>query len=155
MDLCSLCHAGPGDPLKPSFTFTSGEDIRRYISLPEVNATQPLDVHGSQAQLLESSRCYKSSEMTCTTCHNVHLQQRDAASFSKTCLSCHRVESCGEYKTKGAFIANDCISCHMPLQQTNQIVFDAGGVSIKPRIRNHRIAIYALTSSREQLSPEP
>jgi hypothetical protein len=143
MDLCSLCHAGPGSSLKPSFSFKPEEDIHKYISLSEESANQALDVHGSQVQLLESSRCFKASKMTCTTCHNVHLQQREAASFSKTCLRCHRVESCGKYRTIGDTIANDCISCHMPLQLTNQIVFDTDGLPVRPRIRNHKIAIYA------------
>jgi hypothetical protein len=30
----------------------------------------------------------------------------------------------------------------MPLKQSNQIVFDAAGSQIKPRVRSHRIAIY-------------
>ena len=148
MSLCSLCHAGPGNPLSPSFTFKPGDDIHRYIALAEMPVNQALDVHGSQVQLLKSSRCFKGSQMTCTTCHDVHRQQRDAASFSKTCLTCHKAESCGEYRAVGERIAQDCVSCHMPLQLTDQIVFNDNGAPVKPRIRNHRIAIYAQTGVR-------
>ena len=153
MSLCSLCHAGPGNPLQPSFSFSPGDDIRKFIALPALPANQALDVHGSQVQLLESSRCFKGSQMTCTTCHDVHRQQRDAASFSGTCLSCHKAESCGEYRTLGQRIAEDCVSCHMPLQRTEQIVFDDNGTPVKPSIRNHRIAVYAKSSAPLSAGP--
>ena len=80
--------------------------------------------------------------MTWSTCHNVHKPQRDAASFSARCLTCHKIENCGKFSTMGAQILNRCTTCHMPLQQSNQIIFDADGHQIKPQVRTHKIAIY-------------
>ena len=142
MDLCALCHAGPGTPKARAFSFVPGGVLADYLSIPEDAPDIPADVHAHQVQMLESSRCFRSSSMTCTTCHDVHKPQRDAASFSEHCLTCHKAESCGKYSSMGSQILRNCVNCHMPLRQTNQIVFDADGQQIKPQVRSHRIAIY-------------
>ncbi len=142
MDLCALCHAGPGTPRAPGFSFAAGEPLEQYLSIADDAPDTPIDVHAHQVQQLRSSRCFRSSSMTCTTCHNVHTTQRDAASFSEHCLACHTIESCGRYPAMGSQILNQCVNCHMPLRQSNQIVFDADGHHIKPQVRSHRIAIY-------------
>jgi hypothetical protein len=142
MDLCALCHAGPGTPRAPAFSFSAGGVLGQYLSIADDAPENPADVHAHQFQQLRSSRCFRSSSMTCTTCHDVHKPQRDAASFSEHCLTCHKVESCGEYSTMGSQILRSCVNCHMPLKQSNQIVFDAAGSQIKPQVRSHRIAIY-------------
>lgn len=144
MDLCALCHAGPGTPKEPSFSFVPGDVLTKYVDIPKDSADAPVEVHAHQVQMLERSLCFRSSEMTCTTCHEVHQTQRNAASFSVHCLTCHRVESCGEFSTRGSRISQDCVNCHMPLQRSAQIVFDADGQRIKPGVRSHRIAIYAV-----------
>jgi hypothetical protein len=41
----------------------------------------------------------------------------------------------------------NCIDCHMPKQDTNLIVFDAQGHTLKPQVRNHWIKVYSQTSS--------
>ena len=86
---------------------------------------------------------YQSSAITCSTCHNVHTPQRDVASFSERCLTCHKTESCGRYATMGLQIPRDCMKCHMPLKKSNQIVLDTQGGEVKPQVRTHRIAIYS------------
>jgi hypothetical protein len=142
MDLCALCHAGPGTPKAPSFSFVAGDTLAKYLTISDDAPDTPTDVHGHQVQQLSSSRCFRSTNMTCATCHNVHTPQRDVASFSGRCLTCHKTESCGRYATLGTRILTRCVDCHMPLNQSNQIVFDADGGQIKPQVRNHRIAIY-------------
>ena len=142
IDLCALCHAGPGNLKAPAFSFVPGANLAKYVAIPDDPADTPIDVHAHQVQLLESSRCFRSSTMTCTTCHDVHKQQRDVAYFSERCLTCHKVESCGRYATMGAGILHKCVDCHMPLRESNVIAFDAGGHSVKPQVRSHRIAIY-------------
>jgi len=95
-------------------------------------------------QLLKRSRCFQSSaNMTCTTCHDVHTVQRDAAAFSPRCLSCHQPKNCGEYPKLGEQIARDCVNCHMPLQESKVLFSNTGGKKIVPMVRNHRIAVYA------------
>jgi hypothetical protein len=106
-------------------------------------------VHGNQVALLERSRCFQSSQMTCTTCHNVHIPQRDAVAFSSRCLGCHKPESCGMYAKMGSQIASDCVDCHMPRQESSAIVSGTKGVKIRPFVRTHWIKIYSRASLRE------
>src|SRR4029077_868392 len=98
--------------------------------------------HGNQIQHLTRSRCFQSSRMTCTTCHDVHKPQRNAASFSEHCLSCHKVEACGRYHQLGKAITSNCVDCHMPLQESEVLVSDTNGRKLKPLVRNHQIGIY-------------
>jgi hypothetical protein len=142
IDVCALCHAGPGNPGAPAFSFVPGADLAKYIAIPNDPVDTPIDVHGHQVQLLQSSRCFRSSNMTCATCHDVHTQQRDVAYFSNRCLSCHKAESCGKYPALGTKLLNKCVDCHMPLRQSAVIALDAGGHRVNPQVRSHRIAVY-------------
>jgi hypothetical protein len=102
-----------------------------------------VDVHGGTVQLLKRSRCFQSSAtMTCSTCHDVHTPQRVLAAFAPKCLACHKVESCGKFAKMGHQIDGQCVVCHMPLQQTEQIISSANGTKLQPKVRNHQIAIY-------------
>jgi hypothetical protein len=142
MDLCGWCHGGHGSEIQPWFSYIPGEPLEKYIELPQPKSGTEIDVHGSQLELLGKSRCYESSQMTCLTCHNVHKDQHDLKAFSQTCLGCHKLQACGQFAARGSAIADNCIDCHMPKQETNLIVFDTNGKSAKPQVRNHRIAIY-------------
>ena len=144
MDLCAWCHAGVGVPLLPAFSYVPGEALDKYLRVPQPDPAAPLDVHGSQVEMLERSRCFQQSAMTCLTCHDVHAVQHDTSQFSKQCLSCHKPES-AMFPKQGHQITSDCIDCHMPLQETNQIVFDQSGKKAKPKVRSHWIKVYAET----------
>jgi hypothetical protein len=139
MDLCAWCHAGHGVPLLPTFSYVPGNPLDKYLELPQLDPDAPIDVHGSQVELLKKSRCFQSSTMTCLTCHDVHGTQKDLAEFSEHCLRCHKVES---HPKMGHQIADNCIDCHMPKQQTNLIVFNWNGRKVSPEVRNHWIRIY-------------
>jgi len=139
MDLCAWCHAGHGIPLLPAFSYIPGESLDKYLELPQPEPDAPIDVHGSQVELLKKSRCLQSSTMTCLTCHDVHTTQKDPAVFSEHCLQCHKIEG---HPKMGQPIANNCVDCHMPKQQTNLIVFSWGGRKVSPEVRNHWIKIY-------------
>lgn len=144
MDVCALCHAGIGNPRASALSFTPGDVLSRYLETPKVKEAIHVDVHGSQVQLLERSRCFQSSPtMTCTTCHNVHTPQRDPAAFVSDCLKCHQIESCGTFPKLGHAIDLQCITCHMPLQETEQIIISGvDGRSLQPKVRNHEIRVY-------------
>ena len=142
IDLCAWCHAGAGENILPAFSYLPGQPLTKYVNLPLPPPGAQVDVHGSQVELLEKSRCFQSSTMTCTTCHDVHATQRDLAAFSKRCLNCHAPASCGRFPTLGDTIARNCIDCHMPRQETNLILFDRKGAKLRPRMRNHWIKIY-------------
>jgi hypothetical protein len=143
LDLCTLCHAGTAEAVGPSpLSFVPGDNIAQYLYIPEPGPNAPVDVHGNQVQLLKQSRCFQASSMTCSTCHDVHRPQRDAAGFSEHCLSCHQARQCGRYRTLGDRITQNCVDCHMPLAESETLVSDSNGREIKPRVRNHRIAVY-------------
>ena len=142
LGLCSLCHGGLGVAKAPAFSYVVGKRLEDFIRLELPNPDEAVDVHGSQVALLERSRCFKSSTMTCSTCHNVHLPQRDVKDFSGRCLTCHKVQSCGLYPKRGQRIAGKCVDCHLPNQSSNVIVSSHDGVQIKPRVRNHWIKVY-------------
>lgn len=141
MDLCAWCHAGHGRPLRPSFSYLPGEPLAEYIDLPPPDPNAPLDVHGNQVELLKQSRCYRSSNMTCLTCHDVHTVQHDLVQFSQRCLSCHKPGS-ATFARADHPITRNCIDCHMPKQETNLIVFDWKGTKVRPEMRNHWIKVY-------------
>jgi len=142
LSLCSLCHGGIGVAKAAAFSFTVGNALEDFIRLEIPKEDEPLDVHGNQVALLERSKCFKSSTMTCSTCHDVHLRQRDVADFSERCLACHKVESCGLFPKRGRTIAGKCVDCHLPSQTSNVIVSTHDGVRIRPKVRNHWIKIY-------------
>jgi hypothetical protein len=142
MDLCAWCHAGHGEPLLPSFSYVPGQPLDQYLALPQPDPDAPIDVHGSQVELLKRSRCFQSSTMTCLTCHDVHRAQKNPEALSEHCLHCHKVES---HPKMGHRIANNCVDCHMPKQQTSLIVFNWNGRKVSPEVRNHWIKIYPET----------
>ena len=139
LDACALCHAGAGTSIGPALSFVPGDDLKKYLAIPPAVA---VDVHGNQVELLETSRCFRLSNLTCTTCHDVHRPQRDSAAFSKHCLACHKAPQCGEYAQLGARIAANCVDCHMPLQKSELLFSQSNGQELRPLVRNHRIAIY-------------
>jgi hypothetical protein len=144
VDLCALCHNGIRQhEIAPAFSFVPGQALDNYVvPEPDSTDTQP-NVHGDQVGLLKRSRCYQSSpNMSCSTCHDVHAKEMPAASYSVRCLSCHRAEGCGMFKTMGTKIANNCIDCHMPVQSTSAIISETAGQSITPKMRTHWIKIY-------------
>jgi hypothetical protein len=149
MDLCAWCHAGAGVGIVPAFTYLPGEPLAKYLELPRPDPNAQLDVHGSQVELLEKSRCFQQSAMTCLTCHDVHTRQHDAAAFSQRCLNCHKPET-AMFPKLSHRVASDCIGCHMPKQETNLIVFDWNGKKARPQVRNHWIRIYNATSASDR-----
>lgn len=104
--------------------------------------TDAVDVHGNQVELLERSRCFQSSAMTCATCHDVHQTQRDTVALSARCLTCHTAKSCGLYPREGERLVGRCVDCHMPKQASNVIVSSFEGKRERPLVRTHWIKIY-------------
>jgi hypothetical protein len=48
---------------------------------------------------------------------------------------------------QGHAIDTRCIDCHMPLQETAKIVSRVDGETVRPKVRNHHIAIYPDTAA--------
>jgi len=142
ISLCALCHGGLGVAKAPAFSYTAGKELEDYLHLQAPGPNDAVDVHGNQVALLERSRCYQASSMTCSTCHDVHVLQREPAAFAGRCLTCHKVQSCGLFRKSGDRIAGKCVDCHMPNQTSNVIFSTHDGVQIRPKVRTHWIKVY-------------
>jgi len=144
LDVCAMCHSGNDQSVQRSlFAFVPGDTLSHFY-YPDFGAgkSDP-DVHGKQLQLLESSKCFRNSDLTCGSCHNAHEPEENRlAGFISKCVSCHRdaAHPAGVITSNG----QNCISCHMPLQASKTIWFNNGRESknIPYYIRTHRIAIY-------------
>ncbi len=143
IEVCAQCHGGVGDEVAPAFSFQPGEYLGDYVRLQPPDPLAQVDVHGNQVALLEKSRCFQASpDMTCTTCHNVHVVEKSAASYSDRCITCHQPEKCPAFAKLGRQMTTNCIDCHMPVQASNSLVLDVDDTRVKARVRNHWIRVY-------------
>jgi hypothetical protein len=143
VEVCAQCHGGVGDLVAPAFSFRPGEQLSLYIKLQPPDPYARIDVHGNQVALLEKSRCFQSStDMTCSTCHDVHVAERPAPSYSDRCITCHQPEKCPSFAKNNRQTAANCIDCHMPVQASNSLVLDFNDTRVKARVRNHWIRVY-------------
>jgi hypothetical protein len=149
LDACALCHSGIRKEIKPAFSFTVGDKLDEY-SLPNYNTDSSswLDVHGNQYGLLTASKCFKMSNMDCSSCHNVHKEEiNEPQVFSSHCMQCHNQAShsfCTLNTLPASTLINNCIDCHMPVQQSKKIFLEMADKdqSTPDVVRTHRIAIY-------------
>jgi hypothetical protein len=93
--------------------------------------------------LLESSKCFIGSNLTCSTCHDTHVNDRDkVVLYAARCMTCHNKDTHNECKLtnqlSAAVLTNNCISCHMPAFSSKLIVAGQSGALI----HTHHIAIY-------------
>ena len=157
LDVCALCHSGARVQLRPAFSFKVGDTLNRF-SLAKFSSDDAatLDVHGNQYGLLTSSKCFRLSQMDCSSCHNVHVNEANGASlFSQRCMTCHNESThitCSINQTPGLLLSNNCIDCHMPALPSQKILLalSNGSKTIHNLVRTHRIAIYP-ESTKEYL----
>jgi hypothetical protein len=141
IDVCAQCHGGIGESVTPPFSFRPGESLSNSLKLEPFNPRARVDVHGNQVALLEKSRCFQSSSMTCSACHDLHAPTRDAASYSDRCLACHKPQSCPTFE-KAPQRPPNCIDCHMPVQTSKSLVLDIEDEQVGARVRTHWIRVY-------------
>jgi hypothetical protein len=143
IEVCAQCHGGRRFPQAAAFSYLPGEPLDKYYNRDQSNPGAVADVHGNQVGLLQMSRCYQSSaNLVCSTCHDVHQEQRDAAAFSTRCLECHKAENCGEYSKLKETIVSGCVDCHMPVQASNLIISNHEGKQARAMVRTHWIKVY-------------
>jgi predicted CXXCH cytochrome family protein len=73
------------------------------------------------AYRLRKSACFRSSQMTCLTCHDPHDIPRGPQAvthYTEVCLSCHRQVA----HTVALPPSRTCLSCHMPKRRTDDAV---------------------------------
>src|SRR5262249_9659433 len=107
------------------------------------DANLGIDSHGQQATALMNSRCFRSSSMTCETCHDPHADERDTAKLAARCLTCHKIQACGRFASDGRAITGKCVDCHMPLEPSRLIVSTSATGTAQAQLRTHLIAVYA------------
>ncbi|WP_428330630.1 cytochrome c3 family protein [Mucilaginibacter sp.] len=147
INMCAVCHSGATSRmLKPTFGFKPGDTLSNYMAT-RASATpvdyKNIDVHGNQKALLASSKCFMSSNMDCSTCHNTHVNDRDNVTlYAAKCMTCHSATSHIQCKMTGklsaALLMGNCISCHMPAFTSKTIVVGQSGALV----HTHHIGIY-------------
>lgn len=133
-DVCAQCHfLGDAQVLRPGknyLDFRPGTPLDKVVAIFSVpakikaNRFFPL----SQFEQLKLSHCAIASKgrMGCITCHDPHVQWRGAEAsekFRERCLTCHTVASCRAPAAtrKATSPADNCVTCHMPKQPTENM----------------------------------
>ena len=150
LDACALCHSGKRQSKQPAFSFMAGDNLNNHSSADYGNIDQVnLDVHSNQYGLLTSSACFKKSDaMDCSTCHDVHKNERgNTESFNLKCIKCHGGTAmvCAEDTVILESKNSNCIACHMPLLTTNSIKINTDIDSSTIKVRTHLIDVYLNT----------
>lgn len=152
LEACALCHSGRLEKTRPSFSFVAGDRLNDFFVPKQFDdkamSANDAEVHGNQYGLLQASKCFKNSQLSCNTCHNTHVTQRgETATFSAACMKCHDTKAAAfmtpAHQQPEALQAN-CIDCHMPLRPSNVITVRLQGEDHNEAslIRSHFISVY-------------
>ena len=149
IDNCALCHSGMRTNLMPSFSYTVGNDLDRFfVPMQSVDSGASVDVHGNQVGLLRASKCFKLSEMDCSTCHEVHAKETKKLSvFSARCMNCHKEggdKFCKQQPIAGIVLRENCVDCHMPSLPSKKVFLQSAS-RLDPTpffVRTHLISTY-------------
>jgi hypothetical protein len=147
LDACALCHSGFRQEIQPAFSFTVGQRLDDFSTAKyNADSLDALDVHGNQYGLLTASKCFKSSEMDCASCHNVHVNEVNSpAIYSQRCLACHGAhDTCTVKPARGLTLSKNCVDCHMPRLESRKITLKMSNADNKTPdlVRTHKVAIY-------------
>lgn len=150
LDMCAICHSGARETTRSPFYYKPGSRLSDYLrpddSSPDVGR---IDVHGKQYQLLLSSKCFLKSNLTCSSCHNTHVDEHgDLQNFSARCITCHANPDHRALNMTAALQADmkkNCIDCHMPAQPSAIIAMQSQQRTdpVPALVRTHYISIYA------------
>ena len=139
--------------ISSTFRFKPGNHLSHFM-LSSLDSPRS-DVHGNQAGLLALSKCYLNSNMDCSTCHNLHVNERgNHAAFAQHCQTCHSLGNhnfCGMAgKMDSLLLKNNCTQCHMPEQSSAIIKVKGSDTKTNMAILmvNHRIGIYQNESEK-------
>ena len=148
LDVCALCHSGRLQQITDPFQFEAGDSISLFFEI--TNAAKKagiMDVHGNQLGVLSASKCFQLSKtMTCITCHDPHKNETgNALLFSQRCMNCHTTRHKTIEGLSNALLKNNCIDCHMPLQESTSISFllQDREQPVNAVMRTHYITVYS------------
>ncbi len=151
MEICQLCHGGmPEQLVQQPFHYRPGEPLEEYYRFDYQG--EPVGIHSnSQLPRLRMSRCFSQSDaMTCVDCHNPHAFERgDTELFSLRCMNCHAANDCGMHTTVPRELhTSNCIDCHMPARQMEDIVVMTGTDAKNLPMRDHFIKVWPEVSRK-------
>ncbi len=148
-NICMKCHqAGDVRVLEPGKSYgdfrpgTPLDSTIAVFAVPFTRASPPQSPLLQHYQLMILSKCYRSSggRMSCTTCHDPHVEISAADApvyYRKKCLACHASRGCTLPLARRRQMSppDNCIGCHMPRQNLRRISHAA--------LTNHRIVAYS------------
>jgi predicted CXXCH cytochrome family protein len=133
LEVCMQCHLETSSSLVPneirrygraSDSFRPGEvlgDYKLYFDRTSAAGQNDRVEIVNAAYRMRMSACFRSSQMTCLTCHDPHQSYRSATStahYLAVCQGCHQ-----SVVHKASLPAGtDCLSCHMPKRRTDDVV---------------------------------
>jgi hypothetical protein len=133
-DVCAQCHlAGDARVLqlgKNYLDFRPGTPLGDVAAIFSVSQTIKGNhfVALDQFEQMKMSRCWigSSGRLGCISCHDPHVQlsgDKATAFFRGRCLECHATDTCREPQVQRQATSppDNCISCHMPKQPTENI----------------------------------
>jgi hypothetical protein len=143
LDICAQCHSGAVTFVDGPFQFRPGDEISKSHRINNPNAEGVGGIHtANQLTRLSMSKCFTESQMVCTSCHNPHVNQRGTREpFTASCLICHEAEHCGMSKKLGPSVADNCVDCHMPIGDNENMTLQVSGGSFTVRMIDHYIRV--------------
>lgn len=152
LDACAICHSGKREAFQLPFSFTTGDNLSNFYAPAYSNASAAnADVHGNKYELITSSQCFlKSNTMTCSSCHNTHVQEKgNLVLLSQRCMNCHipgEAHFCSVTGISDEVVKANCIDCHMPAHKSMAIELTVSDnsklISTPAMIRTHLIKVY-------------
>ena len=143
LDICGQCHSGAFSLNGRAFEFRPGDELAQFHASRNAEAKGVGGIHTSnQLTRLSMSKCFTESQMTCTSCHNPHENQRGKREpFTASCLNCHESSHCGMSKKLGPSVADNCVDCHMPMGDNANMTLRVSGGSFTVRMIDHYIRV--------------
>ena len=123
--VCEQCHlegeTRVNNPGKTQWDYRPGDTFEATMATyllhdPAENGRKAV----TQVEELAESKCAKSGQLWCGTCHNPHADTANrAAKMAQICTGCHRQPTLS--KTAHTAKATDCAGCHMPARPTSNV----------------------------------
>jgi hypothetical protein len=136
-NVCMRCHQGQDVrvelPSKSFQDFRPGQELGKYLAIfkiaPEPGASPsalPLEHYFG----MTLSKCYRSGNLHCITCHDPHVASsapESLAQYRSQCIRCHGEQGCKleAAKRHATTPPDDCLACHMPKRTVSTIAHAA------------------------------
>ncbi len=131
LETCMQCHLETTSRMasklprydQAPFSYQPGQSLGDYFEYfdhaPGTGHDDKFEI-AHAAYRLRMSACFRSSQMTCTTCHDPHqIPRGEEASrhYVAVCKTCHADAHASEMPARA-----DCVNCHMPKRRSDDAV---------------------------------